>query len=173
MTKHAAKLKTVDVKLSSQNIPRSSGPENRLSTECSVYTRYLANQEPDAYIQKKYAEAFEPGRPLAIQSGYRFEVLIEKISIKNPILTRAIDGYCKVLYRKSIVRKKLVLLLAILETQAMSVQKIDVADAMSPPVLLLTFLTQITRSVLLLLTATILLSPVRLAMRCFDRANGT
>ncbi|MGH8550569.1 MAG: NAD-dependent epimerase/dehydratase family protein [Methylococcales bacterium] len=170
---HSGEMRKVDAMLSCLAAARTGHPEDALNAECSVYTRYLADQEPDLYIQRKYAEAFEPGRPLAIRARSRFEALLEKLSTKNPIYTRALDGYCKFFYRDSIVRQKLVLLLAILECRASTAGKIDRADRLAPPLMLLTFLTQITSSILLLSVATILLSPVRLALNGLERLSRT
>lgn len=144
-----------------------------LCQECAVYTRYLVDCEPSPYILQKYAEAFAAGRPLANLNNSGFDTLIEKISIKNTLFTRAIDGYCKLFYRTSRVRKKLMLLLAILETQTTTAQIIDTPDNKNPPLLLLTFLAQITRSFLLLLISTSLLSPIRLVTSCIKRLSGS
>ncbi|MCI0732985.1 MAG: NAD(P)H-binding protein [Methylococcaceae bacterium] len=170
---HAGKLRNVDSMLSHLVAARTGAPQDTLAAECSVYTRYLAGQEPDAYIQRKYAEAFEPGRPLAIRARSRFESMIEKLSAKNPIYTRAVDGYCKFFFREAMVRKKVVLLLAILECRAETAGKIDHADQLAAPLMLVTFLTQITRSILLLIVATLLLSPVRLALNALERLSET
>lgn len=170
--KHSGNLRNIDTMLSGLAEARSELLDYPRAAECSVYTRYLANQEPDPYIQRKYAESFEPGRPLAIQARSRFESLIENLSQKNPVYARAVDGYCKFFYRDSIVRRKVVLLLAILECRAGSAEKLDRADQLALPLMFLTFLTQITRSVVLLLVATILLSPIRLVLNGLDRLPG-
>ncbi len=171
-SRHSGGLKNVDSMLAGLTITGPSLVDDPRARECSAYTRYLVNQEPDSYIQRKYAEAFAAGRPLASADRCRFESLITRISTIHPIYTRAIDGYCKFFYRDSMIRKKLVLLLAILECSSGSTGMIDRTDSYGPPLMLLTFLTQMTRSMVLLLIATILFSPIRLALDCAEWLSG-
>jgi nucleoside-diphosphate-sugar epimerase len=170
--RRSGSLKKIDSMLAGITAARKVLDDDPRALECSVYTRYLVNQEPDSYIQRKYAQAFAAGKPLAGACRSRFEFLLARISTIHPIYARAVDGYCKMFLRDSMIRKKMVLLLAILECRSGTARIIDHPDAYSPPLLLLTFLTQITRSIALLLIATLLLSPLRLTLNCADRLSG-
>ncbi|MGR9107666.1 MAG: NAD-dependent epimerase/dehydratase family protein [Gammaproteobacteria bacterium] len=166
-------MKNIDAMLYEPNPVRNEKDRDFIAAECSIYTRYLADQEPDSFVQRKYAEAFETGRPLALPIASRFESLLERISRKNALSTRAVDGYCKLFYRNARVRKKLVLLLAILESRAETARSIDRPDDIAPPLLLLTFFTRIARAVLLLVFVTILFSPIRIVLNGFERLFGS
>lgn len=140
--------------------------------ECLAYTRYLVDQDADDYIQAKYAAAFEAGRPLADLRRSRFESALRRISRIHPLFTRALDGYCRLFDRDSGLRKKLVVLLAIIESRNPGARRLLEADPYQPPFLLLSFLVQLSRSVALLLIAGILLTPVRVVCRGLDWIGG-
>ncbi len=87
-----------------------------ISEECHVFVRYLIGQEPSNYILRKYIEAHTIRH---ISSGIDepvFDKFLLYVARRHPCLTRMIDTYTCIFLRKSLIRKKLVLLLAILET---------------------------------------------------------
>ena len=98
---------------------------NNIDVECRVFSRYLSGRLPDEYISRKYAEAFSPGRQLTrgVESG--FENLLLRIAVLHPVCTRAADVYSRFFCSDSVARKRLVMLLAILETWAPASDRLD------------------------------------------------
>ena len=82
-----------------------------IAAECRVFTRYLIGRQPDAYIMRKYAQAFEPGYPLGEDEAPGFDALLLKLAVLHPLLTRTADIYSRFFRPASAVRKRLVLLL--------------------------------------------------------------
>jgi hypothetical protein len=95
------------------------------AAECRVFTRYLIGHLPDAYISRKYAQAFEPGYPLAGAAASGFDALLLKLAVLHPLLTRTADIYSRFFRPASAVRKRLVLLLALLESWAATAGMLD------------------------------------------------
>ena len=98
---------------------------NQLSDECHVFCKYLINQKPNNYILEKYRE----GHSASKLYENRFDKLLIRIARINPSFTKLVDTYARVCFQNSVVRKKLVLLLAILESCAPTHRYLDVADA--------------------------------------------
>ena len=100
-----------------------------VARECRVFTRYLAGMSPDAYIEKKYTAAFVSGgtltRSLQGDNAGRFDEILLAVASVNPWLTRAMDIYSRFFYPHSGLRKRLILLLAILESWAPSYERLD------------------------------------------------
>jgi len=90
--------------------------EMTLRRECEVFSRYLLGRSPDGYTINKYVEA-NRARDLADPAGTdRFGERLLRIASKAPILARLADAFAAVFARRSLLRKKLVLLIAILES---------------------------------------------------------
>lgn len=135
-----------------------------LDRECSVFCRYLIGQAPNDYVRKKYRDA-NLSHPFAIgnpsPSSDDFLVIIARIS---PWATRMIDVYSLFFQRSSLVRKKLVLLLAILESASPSHRYLDSVDSTIPLLLLRCVFRSLT-FVILLLIVTVLILPFQLLVR--------
>lgn len=87
-----------------------------LDRECDVFCRYLIGQVPGEYIRSKYrefhhlavAEKYLPARP--------FDEALLWVARWSPHATRLADGYARIAFPSAVLRKKLVLVLAILES---------------------------------------------------------
>jgi hypothetical protein len=97
--------------------------ETRLKRECRTLGSYLIGTTPDAYVVAKYARAHAVSP--VYSSTDRFELLLVRLAGANRSLARIVDAYAAVLAPTALVRRKLILLLAILETCAPSSQIID------------------------------------------------
>jgi len=98
-----------------------------LDQECCLYTSYLINWGADKYVCEKYHEAH------ALSSGLRegnkkLDSLLVAISLKHGFLTKLVDVYTRIVYPTSLVRKKWILLLAILESYGPSHLYFENAD---------------------------------------------
>jgi len=137
---------------------------DRLKTECHVFTQYLTDQPPDSYILKKYSEAIIDKQPAAFQLQSAFDALLLKLAIVHPWMTRATDIYSRFFFSGSVLRKKLVLLLAILETHEPVASRLDAATRTGLTRFILLFTGQSVIAGLLLVLSTLTLSPVRLVL---------
>jgi hypothetical protein len=99
-------------------------PRNDLSAECQAFTRYLIGQQPSAYVIDKYVQAHAISPELKEALTPLDEFLLDAAS-SRPWLLRLVDPYTSAFARTAMVRKKLILLLSILETSFPSHQVFD------------------------------------------------
>ncbi len=97
-----------------------------LARECQVFCRYLVGREPAEYVARKYAEAhggagswsapvpFESACRFAARDG--FDAALLGVAARGPAWTSLADSYASMAARRSALRRKLVLLAAILES---------------------------------------------------------
>jgi len=136
-----------------------------LDRESLVFCRYLVGEKPNDYIQRKYREAHR-SRPLASRDpSLPAEDLLVRIARISPLTTRIIDSYTRVVRPVSLIRKKLVLLLAILESSAPTYKYIDSVDAISIPAFLLRSVQRFLSFALLSAVAILLVFPLDLVLR--------
>ncbi len=129
--------------------------------ECDVYSYYLTGQTMDHYVLAKYLKAAEPSGCLAESNITPFDKLLTRLSILHPILTRSVDGFCRFFYRPAPIRKKLIFLLAVLESHGITADKLDRVDEKSRLLIFMDLLVQSTISGLLISIATVVLLPLR------------
>ena len=99
-----------------------------LSRECKVYVSYLVDWIPDNYVLDKYQEANEISEVLRICDGKGLDRMLVAISASHRFLTRLVDVYTRVFYPNALVRRKWIVLLAILESTAASHQYFESPD---------------------------------------------
>jgi len=99
---------------------------NSRASECEVFTKYLLGCSPHPYVVRKYTEAHDVAE--VFSTGSRFDNLLVRVASVHPTLTRLADSHARMFAPKGLLRKKLVLLLAILETSAPSCHWIDAVD---------------------------------------------
>ncbi len=90
--------------------------DHALFLECQIFCEYLVQQKPDAYITKKYRQAHHSGNILLSKTEQPFERWLMIVARIHPFITRLADSYSRLFCPSSILRKKLVLLVAILES---------------------------------------------------------
>ena len=138
---------------------------DKINTECKVFTRYLMGQLPDKYIREKYTTAFSPGQPLCkdLQSG--FDALLIKLAVIHPLFTHAIDAFSRFFYNDSTLRKRLIMLLALLESQASTSAEMEYPLKTGFTASILSMVLPLTLFSILLGIATITLLPLKLVLR--------
>lgn len=94
--------------------------------ECEVFCQYLIGQSPSEYVVEQYCAALETERFQQLRNS-AFDFVLGRFAIRKPFLTGLADAYCRFLRPKAALRRKLVLMLAILESTNTS-EKIDQAD---------------------------------------------
>jgi nucleoside-diphosphate-sugar epimerase len=100
----------------------------RLERECRIYTQYLVSEMPSEYIMNKYYEAHAKLNSLNQTPAAGLSRLLYKLSIKSPFLTRIADFYSAFFQKTSLLRKKLILLVAILENSPTTFTKFEVGN---------------------------------------------
>jgi hypothetical protein len=80
-----------------------------------VFTRHLLGRAPDEYIRAKYAAAH--AHMPTLTAGDAFDEALIAFARMGPVCARLADSYAAVMEPAAALRKKLVLLLAILETR--------------------------------------------------------
>jgi hypothetical protein len=85
-----------------------------LARECDVFCRYLLERPCDPYVLEKYALAHRVTPHYA--GGTRFDALLLRLAAAGPFGTHVADSYACLLARSSVLRRKLILLAAILES---------------------------------------------------------
>jgi hypothetical protein len=93
----------------------------RLQRECDVLCRYLIGTAATPYVSTNYVEFHNRGR----FKPNRFDQLLIRIASAGPLLARFADTYASRFARRAILRQKLVLLLALLESATPSSEYVD------------------------------------------------
>jgi hypothetical protein len=99
-----------------------SGPQ--LQRECDVFCRYLVGTPASAYVMAKYRD-FHSRDPFQLD---RFERFLVRVAACGPLFARFADTYASRFARRAILRRKLVFLLAVLESAPPSADYIDTVD---------------------------------------------
>ena len=84
-----------------------------LVQECTVLCAYLVGRPPDEYVTRKYIEAHHRLNPRLGTGTSRDPVLA--LARRGTLAAGLVDAYTRVFRRDSIFRRKLILLVAILE----------------------------------------------------------
>ena len=136
-----------------------------LDHECVVFCQYLVGQEPTHYVKEKYREAHR-GMTLSHSDTWnRFDRILVRIAGIRPWATKLIDVYTRALQPYSLVRKKLILLLAILESCAPTHEYLDRVDSANVVRILIAAFRRCFTFVFLLMVVALLLVPLSLMVR--------
>ena len=151
----------------------SRSAQNALDRECSVFSRYLIGQPPSAYVLSKYRDAHAKLPYLRDGAAAPFDALLIRLAGWNPFLTRLVDSHARVFFKRSCVRAKLVVLLAILESCAPSHRYFDRSEPCGKAMLLLITLYHGLTFLGSFVIATIVLWPARFLLECGFARLGT
>jgi hypothetical protein len=133
----------------------------QLGKECSIYTRYLTGLAPSKYILDKYQD-FHLSRGANV--GSAFDRLLVRIAARSPWMTRLADTYASRFCRGSELRRKLVLLLGLLECAQPSAAYLDSPAAPSAVGAWAGLTAAAVRYAIALAAAVFLLAPLHLAL---------
>lgn len=93
-----------------------------LERECRVFARYLARVEPDDYVQQRYA-AFHAR--LGAEATHPLDRALLAVARLGRGATVVADAYAGRLSRRSVLRRKLIAVLALLESSAPAFAVLD------------------------------------------------
>jgi hypothetical protein len=136
----------------------------QLERECRTYTRYLIGQAPSDYVIEKYVDSFQKSDVLAALKPGRFDEFLVEISSRRPFWAGLADSYARVFYKNSVVRKKLIVTLALLECAPPSFEALDRTDGGGPLGTVARLGVGATRYAITLLAAFVIFTPVRLGL---------
>jgi hypothetical protein len=105
-----------------------TGDALRVATEreCRSFTRFLLRTDPSDYVIGKYLEAHRVCPDYA--GGDEFGRWLVRTASRGPRMAALADGFAALCDRRGLLRKKLVLLLAILETSTPAYRMLEPVD---------------------------------------------
>jgi NADH dehydrogenase len=95
--------------------PQGGAPpdDEALTREAQAFTRHLIGKEPGAEVASHYAAGVKARGLLG--SGDRFDRFTLAAAGKGGLICRLADAYCGLFHRRGLLRRRLILLMAILE----------------------------------------------------------
>jgi hypothetical protein len=96
-----------------------------LERECEVFSRYLSGEPPGDYVRGQYLAAHAAGAVDPVAGATRFERTVVALARSGTFAARALDAHARVFANGSLLRRKLVLTLALLEVRAPHAEAID------------------------------------------------
>lgn len=143
--------------------------ETLLSRECQVFFHYLCDLKMDPYIAAKYCEAHRKVPGYTPSQG--FDQLLVQFAAMRSSFTRMADSYTRFFAPRSTLRKKLILLVAILESSPWGPAFLDTVDTENKLLLAGRLLLQGLTFVANLAVGTALLFPCHLAHTLIPRKD--
>lgn len=136
---------------------------NALAGECGALCRYLVDRDADDYVVGKY-EAGHRAEVLGLQAGASaFDRLLLRVGLLHPLMTRAVDGYAALLFKRALLRKKVTLLIAILETRPPFSSLLDRVDDARPAALVVRMLIGALPAILIAVVLAVVFIPLQLS----------
>ncbi|MCC6988811.1 MAG: NAD-dependent epimerase/dehydratase family protein [Acidobacteria bacterium] len=129
--------------------------------ECRVFARHLLDIEPDAYVLGTYRDAVARVPALSPMSAFD-DVLLARAR-RGGVWTRLADAYAALFARDSALRRRLVMVLAILETRAPFHHHLDTPDGSPGAALWLRTAARVVAAGLSLAAGVLVFVPRRLA----------
>ena len=162
----ASDMKRIDemIKLSLPLVEKNATFPLALERECERFVLYLTGLKPDKYIKKKYIEGH-----IAVDfvnNRTAFNTLLVKMAMCSTLFTKIADVYTCIFFKNSVFRRKLVLLLAILESCPNSCALIDSVSEISRPSVYANLVVKTFLFFVFLLISIILFGPIH-AVSCF------
>jgi hypothetical protein len=133
-----------------------------LTRECAMLHRYLVGGAPSAYAAGKYVAAHDQLPALREAAGW-FDRLLLGAALVHPLFMRLVQVYARIFAPTALVRKKAVLLLAIIECCAPSLTSIQAPRTRAPLIAIAASTVIVAGFALELLFAALVFGPVHLA----------
>ncbi len=135
-----------------------------IARECATFCRYLLNQEPEPYVVAKYVDGHARlGSRLAAEddpAGW-----LVALACRGKFTARVVDTYTRVFRPASNFRRKITLLIAILETAPGTDARFRSAAPISPVAFLARFVPRALAFAAYLALAIIVIGPFDIASR--------
>jgi hypothetical protein len=145
---------------------------NELANECRVFCNYLVKQAPNDYVLEKYLEAHKTEQLDRELKDTLFDRMLLYIAKMNPICTKLVDVYTRLSYQHSLFRRKLILLLAILESCSPYFSFFDRVDSPSRLVTFLKLIQETLTFAVISVPSVLLLGPLHVTITVLTRLRG-
>jgi len=142
-----------------------SSHEPTLARECRVFTRWLTGLGANDHVIGKYSVAH--GSNEALTAHDRFDRLLLHLARMHRLTARLVDSYSALLRPRGVLRKKLVLLLAILETCPPYCDAIEQVRPRPLPWVLIALTLRGLLAVIVTIVAVAILLPLQLVLALF------
>ena len=99
-----------------------------LDRECAAFARYLIGGAVTVYVSEKYRDAHARRADLDVRAARAFDRFLLTVARTHAWGTWLVDAYTSVLFKPALVRRKWILLVAILESTMPTAAVFDVPD---------------------------------------------
>lgn len=131
----------------------------RLERECTTYAAYLSGMAPTPYLVEKYLDFHQKLGEKARADA--FDSFLIEVSARGRIWARLADSYARIFRPDSLLRKKLILVLALLECTPPSFEALDRVPAGGLPGTIFRLAGASARFLAALIVGAALFTPVR------------
>jgi hypothetical protein len=97
----------------------------QIAVECEALCRYLSGRPPTDYVRAQYLAAHQRSGVVEDAKESQTDALLVRFARRGPRGAALADAYAGLFARQSVVRRKIVLLLAILESAAPTSEWVD------------------------------------------------
>ena len=109
-------------------MPESSAAQAALDRECANFCRYLVDHAPSANVLSRYRAAHSQGVVETAECSTRFDRALVSFARHGSLHARLSDAHARLFCPAGLLRRKLVLALALLETDAQSHRRVDLVS---------------------------------------------
>ncbi len=152
---------------------RSYANDEALDAECIAFCAYLVGLEASEYIRKRYCEAHRRTKLVHQDHSNSFDRFIIRFGQRSIFCTRMADVYTRWFYRRSALRSKLLLLMAILECSKSTYGLFEASQSSSKARIFFGLVIQGIRWILCLIASFVFFSASYPIVRCADRIGKT
>lgn len=135
----------------------------QLERECLTYTRYLIGQTPSRYVVNRYLDFHQKADASNSSRFDSFDQFLVGVSARSPFWASLADSYASVFRKDSVVRKKLVVTLALLECVAPSFEAFEEVGSRGALSMPISLAWRAARYAVLLGTSVVIFTPIRVA----------
>jgi hypothetical protein len=154
--------------------PAMAGESAHSCMEHAVFTRYLTNKAPTEYVAKQYRMALAARGLAKEDDSPAFDRVTLTLARRGPLCARFADAYCTIFRRHGLLKRRLILLMAILEHTAPYSERFDRPIPGSPIGSIAFLFLQSIQFTLFLMIGAVLLLPAHLLSiyRSMRKARG-
>jgi hypothetical protein len=157
-----------------ERMPLTDETKRVLREECRALTAYLVGALPSAYTEEQYVRAAHVHGVAFDENFSCFDRVTVRLARSNRLAARAADAYCGLLHRRGVLRRKLIVLSAILEHVAPTSEAFDKVETRGLALTVLALAGHGVLSTLSLLLGVVVLLPTKLVCALSARsAQGT
>ncbi len=144
-----------------------------LGVECRAFCAYLVDREASEYIRQRYCEAHHRTDLIHQDSSNSFDRFIIRFGQRGILCTRMADVYTRWFFRRSALRSKLLLLMAILECSRSTYSLFEASKSHSKARFCFGLMFQGIRWLLCLMASFVFFSLSYLIVKCGDIIGKT